>query len=233
MDGRADVLAAIHADERLGAIHAEAAARMGADPDPGHDLEHALRVALWTVRLAEAEAEGGVDPAEAIAAALLHDVVNLPKDHPERASASARSAELAGELLPEHGFDPEATTRITDAIRDHSFSRGATPTTPLGRALQDADRLEALGALGLCRTLSTGAKMGAVYAHPEDPFGEDRPLDDRRYTVDHFYEKLLRLPESLQTEAGRREATKRAAFLERFLVQLGEELGVPARLTRS
>ena len=231
MDGRADVLAAIEADERLAAIHAEAAARMGADPDPGHDLEHALRVALWTVRLAEAE--GGVDPAEAIAAALLHDVVNLPKNHPERATASERSADLARRLLPRHGFHDAATERVAEAIRDHSFSGGATPRTTLGRALQDADRLEALGALGLCRTLSTGAKMGAVYAHPEDPFGEDRALDDRRYTVDHFYEKLLGLPQTLQTEAGRREAAKRTAFLEQFLVQLGEELGVPARLTRS
>jgi len=231
MDGRADVLAAIAADRRLRAIRDEAERRMGTDPDPGHDLEHALRVALWTVTLGESE--GGVNRAEAIAAALLHDVVNLPKDHPERSSASERSAAVARALLLANDFDAEATERVVEAIRDHSFSRGATPTTPLGRALQDADRLEALGALGLCRTLSTGAKMGAVYAHPEDPFGEDRALDDRRYTVDHFYAKLLRLPATLQTAAGRAEAAKRAAFLERFLVQLGEELGVPARLTRS
>lgn len=231
METRDDVLAAIEADERLVAIREEAARRMGADPDPGHDLEHALRVALWTVRLGASE--GGVDRAEAIAAALLHDVVNLPKDHPERSSASARSAEVARGLLTRHGFDSAAVERIVEAIRDHSFSRGATPTTVLGRALQDADRLEALGALGLCRTLSTGAKMGAVYAHPEDPFAERRALDDRRYTVDHFYAKLLRLPETLRTEAGRAEARARAAFLERFLVQLGAELGVRARLTRN
>ncbi len=231
MDGRADVLRAIAADPRLAAIREEAARRMGADPDPGHDLEHAMRVALWTVRLADSE--GGVDTAEAIAAALLHDVVNLPKDHPERASASARSADLARELLPRHGFDDAATERVAEAIRDHSFSRGATPATGLGRALQDADRLEALGALGLCRTLSTGAKMGAVYAHPEDPFATGRELDDRRYTVDHFYAKLLTLPETMLTEAGRAEARRRTAFLERFLEQLGEELGVTARLTRS
>lgn len=73
METRDDVLAAIEADERLVAIREEAARRMGADPDPGHDLEHALRVALWTVRLGASE--GGVDRAEAIAAALLHDVV--------------------------------------------------------------------------------------------------------------------------------------------------------------
>lgn len=230
MEDRAAVLAAIDADPRLSAIRAEVAERMAADPDPGHDLEHALRVARWTVRLGEAE---GVDPAEAIAAALLHDVVNLPKDHPERATASERSAALARELLPRHDFDPGATERIACAIRDHSFSRGATPTSALGKALQDADRLEALGALGLCRTLSTGAKMGASYAHPTDPFAEDRALEDRRYTVDHFYAKLLALPETMLTDAGRAEARHRAAFLERFLVQLGEELGVPARLTRS
>lgn len=226
MEDRAAVLAAIDADPRLSAIRAEVTERMAADPDPGHDLEHALRVARWTFRLG---APAGVDRSEAIAAALLHDVVNLPKDHPERASASERSADLARALLPRHGFGAAATERIAEAIRDHSFSRGATPTSPLGRALQDADRLEALGALGLCRTLSTGAKMGAAYAHPTDPFAKERALDDRRYTVDHFYAKLLSLAETMRTEGGRAEAQRRTAFLEAFLAQLGDELGVPAR----
>ena len=80
-----------------------------------------------------------------------------------------------------------------------------------------ADRLEALGALGLCRTLSTGARMGARYFHPQDPWAQDRELDDRAFTVDHFFTKLLRLAPTLQTEAGRAEAHRRAAFMERFV----------------
>lgn len=193
------------------------------DGDPGHDLAHALRVALWTVRLGEETLSGR----EAIAAALLHDVVNVPKSSPERGEASALSARRAGELLPSCGFGPAAVTRIAEAIEDHSYSRGAVPRSALGRALQDADRLEALGALGVLRTASCGARMGASYVDPRDPWATGRALDDRRYTIDHFFVKLLRLEETLHTEAGRAEARRRTAFLRAFLEELGEELGEP------
>lgn len=196
------------------------------DDDPGHDLAHALRVALFAARIGRSV---GADPREAVAAALLHDVVNLPKNHPDRAQASTLSAAKAAALLPDLGFSPEATGRICRAIRDHSFSRGATPEEPLGKALQDADRLEALGAIGLFRCISTGVRMGARYFHAEDPFAATRPLDDLAFSVDHFYTKLLRLPATFLTEEGRREAEKRAAFLEATLVQLADELGAEPR----
>ena len=204
---------------RLAPLRDAVARRMGADLDPGHDLEHALRVASWTCRL-----DPTLDRTEAVAAALLHDVVNLPKDHPERASAGERSADLARQLMARQGFDAAAIDRVAEAIAAHGYSRGVVPESPLGRALQDADRLEALGALGLCRTLSTGARMGARYFHPRDPWAMDRPLDDRAFTVDHFYTKLLKLPDTLLTEAGRTEARRRARFLEGFLMQLRTEL---------
>ena len=165
---------------------------------------------------------------EAVAAALLHDAVNPPKDSPKRARASERSAALARERLHALGFAPESVTRIADAIRDHSFSRGAVPATPLGCALQDADRLEALGAIGLLRCISTGVRMGGAWFEADDPWAEIRPLDDTRYSVDHFFTKLLKLPATMRTVAGRAEAERRAAFLRDFLSRLGEELGRPA-----
>ncbi len=216
-------------DEALSAVAAHGLsallehARAVLDDDPGHDLEHCLRVAGWTLRCAE----GRVDPREAIAAALLHDVINVPKDDPRRAQASGLSAEEARRVLPAHGLDPASIERIAEAIEDHSYSRGAIPRSELGRALQDADRLEALGALGLCRTISTGTRMGARYFDAGDPWARERALDDRRYSVDHFFTKLLRLAPTLHTEVGRREALRRAAFLERFLDQLADELGLP------
>lgn len=218
---------AIEADPALAAIAAHVVPRLA--DDPGHDLDHCLRVALWTLRL------GGeaVDPRQAIAAALLHDVVNPPKSSPERTLASERSADEARRLLPPLGFDADAVEEVALAIRDHSFSRGATPTRPLGQALQDADRLEALGAMGLMRTISTGAQMGARYFHSADPFAESRPLDDRTHSVDHFFTKLLGLPATMNTDAGRREAERRAAFLEAFLRQLATELGVEAPVSRT
>ena len=220
--------ARIAADPALATLLAEARARDAAGPhDPTHDVAHAMRVADWTLRLAGAE----VDAREAFAAALLHDAVNPPKDSPERALASARSAERARERLPALGFAPEAVARIADAIRDHSFSRGAVPATPLGRALQDADRLEALGAIGLLRCISTGVRLGGEWFHAEDPWAEARPLDDTRYSVDHFFTKLLLLPATMCTEAGRAEAERRAAFLREFLARLAEELGRAAPRT--
>ena len=215
------------ADPALATLLAEARAREAADVvrDPTHDVAHSLRVAHWTLRLGGA----AVDGREAVAAALLHDAVNPPKDSPERARASERSADLARERLPALGFAPDAVARITDAIRDHSFSRGAVPATALGRALQDADRLEALGAIGLLRCISTGVRMGGQWFHASDPWARERELDDASYSVDHFYTKLLRLPDSMCTDAGRTESARRAEFLRVFLAQLGAELGRPAR----
>lgn len=192
--------------------------------DPAHDLAHSLRVALWTLRLCGASA----DPRECIAAALLHDVVNVPKNAPDRAQASERSAAVAREALAALDFRPEAIERICDAIATHSYSRGATPRSALGRALQDADRLEALGALGAARCFATGAQLGARLVHEDDPWASSRQLDDRAYSVDHFFTKLLGLPETLCTEAGRAEARRRADFLRVYLEQLASELDCPA-----
>lgn len=217
--------ARIAADPGLRMLHDELERR--ADGDAAHDVAHCLRVAEWTLRIGADE----VDAREAIAAALLHDIVNLPKDHPERASASALAAEEARRLLPMAGFDDVAVQRIAEAVRDHSYSRGAQPHSVLGRALQDADRLEALGALGLLRTAATGARLGAAFAHPSDPWARARELDDLRYTVDHFFTKLLGLPRTMCTEAGRAEAQRRVRFMEQFLDQLARELGEPRTAT--
>lgn len=179
-----------------------------------------MRVARWTLRLGGAD----VDAREAIAAALLHDAVNPPKNDPERAHASERSAALTTARLPALGFSAAATQRVADAVRDHSFSRARTPATALGRALQDADRLEALGAIGLLRVIGTGVALDAAWFDEEDPWAEHRALDDARYSVDHFFAKLLKLPATMQTAAGRLEAERRAVLLRAFLAALGEEL---------
>jgi uncharacterized protein len=193
------------------------------DPDPGHDLAHFLRVAFWTTRIGGSS----VQPREAIAAALLHDIINVPKNSPLRTQASQLCAEEAEKILPDYGFSKEAIQRISEAIRCHSFSRGEKPTTPLAKALQDADRLEALGSIGIMRCISVGSKMGTGYFHSNDPWAKNRALDDKRYSIDHFFVKLLKLPESMTTEAGRIEAQRRADTMRIFLERLGEELGEP------
>ena len=228
------LLARIAEDPVLAALLAEARARDAAlaVPDPAHDTAHLLRVALWTLRLGAAEAAGAggaepLDPQEAVAAALLHDAVHVPKDSPDRARASELAAEFATHRLATLGFAPDAVVRIAAAVRDHSFSRGAVPADALGRALQDADRLEALGAIGWLRCIATGVRMQAEWFHADDPWAAARTLDDRRYSVDHLFTKLLGLPATMRTAAGRVEAERRAAFLRAFAAQLGDELGAP------
>jgi len=220
-----ELLARIAADPALATLLDEARDRDAAHavPDPTHDAAHLLRVALWTLRLGARE----VDPREAIAAALLHDAVHVPKNSPERAKASERSAEFAAVRLVALGFPPDSVARIAGAVRDHSFSRGAVPETDLGRALQDADRLEALGAIGLLRTISTGVRMGGEWFHAKDPFAHGRDLDDTKYSVDHFFAKLLGLPATMRTGEGRVEAQRRKALLRTFLNALADELEEP------
>lgn len=193
------------------------------DEDSAHDRGHLLRVARWTLILVQGEVSARI----CIAAALLHDAVNVPKDSPLRAQASQLSAQHTRQRLEALGFPEAEILQAEDAVLNHSFSRGQQPSTRLGRALQDADRLEALGAVGLWRTAAVGYQMNAAFADLRDPWAMERPLQDRTFSVDHFFTKLLRLPDSLHHEAARQEAQRRVALMVDFLHQLGHELGEP------
>lgn len=223
---RSELLERIARDTVLSRVFSQVR-ELSAD-DAAHDVEHLLRVALQTLKLAGPE----VELRSAVCAALLHDVVNLPKNHPERARASQWSAQKARELLQSEALEPAQLDAIAEAIEDHSFSSGRRPRSALGEALQDADRLEALGALGIARTFSTGVRLGAQYFHADDPWAEARALDDRAFSIDHFFTKLLALPQTLCTEAGRIEAARRAEILKAFLLALADEIGVPLRADR-
>jgi uncharacterized protein len=191
--------------------------------DAAHDLAHCFRVADWTLRIAG----GVVAPRLCVAAALLHDVVNIPKNRADRATASEQSADAARTLLGALGLADADVALVAAAIRDHSFTRGAVPESLLGEALQDADRLEALGVIGTFRCIATGVRFDAAFFDDADPWAEHRPLDDKRFSIDHFFTKLLRLPATFRTEIGRREAERRAAFMRQLLDQLATELEHP------
>lgn len=214
--------------------HQDLIARLEAEflaHDPGtdasHDIHHARRVMRTALSLACAEGEG--DETVLIAAAYLHDWVNLPKNHPDRARASALSAEAAVPILAQLGFAPPKIEATCHAILAHSFSAGIPPETLEARVLQDADRLEALGAIGLARVFSISGALGRPLFDGDDPFAQHRPLDDSRYAIDHFSVKLLKLPETMQTAAGRTLANERADVLQRFLSDLAKELGSDVR----
>lgn len=192
-----------------------------------HDRYHVERVYRWALRLAP---EAGADLDHAGAMALVHDVALVPKDSPERALGGERSALLASDVLRAAGYDEAAVTAIADAVRTSSWSRGLAPAGPLGVVLQDADRLDALGAIGLCRNLacaqfmSSPAHPGRFY-DPLDPGAKSgRPLDDRRQAVDHLPAKLLKLAAGMRLPSARREAQRRHDFLLAFLDELQREL---------
>jgi uncharacterized protein len=211
----------IAADATLSALLRIVERRM--EVDAAHDVAHCLRVADWTIRIT-----GGDVPVRlSVAAALLHDIVNVPKNHPDRDRASERSAAEAREVVRELRFDAPEIELVAQAILDHSFTRGTVPGSFLGKALQDADRLEALGVIGTFRCIATGVRLDAAFFDVNDPWAEHRPLDDKRFSVDHFFVKLLKLPLMFHTDAGRREATRRVAIMRDLLVALGDELGRP------
>lgn len=189
--------------------------------DAAHDLEHIRRVVTNARRLCLAE---GADWRIVMPAAWLHDCVIVPKSSPDRTQASRFAAAQAVVWLEESGWPYGRLEEICHAIEAHSFSAGMETRTLEARVLQDADRLDALGAVGLARTLMLGAEMKREFYHPSDPFCEQRAADDGIYTLDHLYCKLLTLEGTMKTESGRREAGRRTEFLREFLEQLGNEL---------
>jgi uncharacterized protein len=193
--------------------------------DGAHDMGHLRRVYKTAVRINEQEGAKG-DPLVLLAACYFHDLVSLPKNHPDRSQSSRLSAEAAGKLLVEdfNGFPRDKIANIQHAILAHSFSAGIPPETYEAKVLQDADRMEALGAIGIARTFYTAGIMHSRMFHEDDPMGLHRELDDRAYSLDHFQVKLLQLPAMMQTEAGKKMAEERAALLIRFREQMVREV---------
>ena len=193
-----------------------------------HDAPHVLRVYRWCLKLAK---ELGADEDLAGAAGLVHDLVAIPKNHPDRPLGGERSAEAAGGILGTAGYDQDECAAVVEAVRTSSWSRGRAPTSPVGSVLQDADRLDAIGAWGIARTFSTGQHMAqkdsaSSYHHPHDPwFRDDRTLNDRCYVVDHFYAKLLSLAYSMHSQTARTEGLRRHTFMLQFLGEMAYDRG--------
>ena len=189
--------------------------------DPGHGLLHLKRVVGTAIALAVAE---GARMDIVLPAAWLHDCVHVAKDSPDRKRASRLAATHASEFLERAGYPAACLPGIRHAIEAHSYSAGIPPTTVEAKIVQDADRLDALGAIGIARCIAVGAALGRSLYEPDDPFCERRAADDSGASVDHFYTKLLGLAGTMQTPAGRFEAERRTEFLRAFIAQLRSEI---------
>ena len=167
----------------------------------GHDAGHTLRVYRSAMRIAQGES--GCKPIVVALAALLHDADDHKLFSTEN-NANARA------FLVDRGIDPDTTERVCRAINAVSFSknRGRRPDTPEGRIVQDADRLDAIGAVGVARTFAYGGEHG-------------RSMES---SIEHFHEKLLLLRDELNTDAARELAEPRHAFLEAFLAEYEQEI---------
>ena len=195
--------------------------------DLAHDRQHIFRVYTWAIKLAP---EANADPDLCGAAALLHDLINIPKESVDRPLGSELSAIEGAKYLPLSGYTKEETHTIVNGIRTCSWSKGLAPTNPVGIVLQDADRLDAIGALGIMRNIacaqamSSRGKSGCFY-HVTDPLGQsERKLDDKTYAIDHFSIKLLRLVDGIRLPTAIQEAKKRHATMIDFLSALDREV---------
>ncbi|KAA3657867.1 MAG: HD domain-containing protein [Chloroflexi bacterium] len=189
--------------------------------DGAHKLDHVHRVVKSAKQLAAVE---NADLSVVIPAAWLHDCVIMPKDSWRRNQASQMAAKAAGGFLQASGYETELIPAIEHAIAAHSFSAKIPPETIEAKVVQDADRLDAIGAIGIARCIIVGASFGRPLYHPDEPFAQQRQLDDKQYSIDHFYVKLFKLLETMQTDAGRAEAERRTQFMRDFLAQLKSEI---------
>ena len=192
------------------------------DTDAAHDIAHIERV-VQNAEVIHLEESG--DNEIVTAAAWLHDCVILPKNHPDRKKASTLAAQKAADFLGAIDFPANKIPAVAHAIEAHSFSAGIRPKTIEAKIVQDADRLDALGAIGIARCFSVGGELNNPMYHPDDPFAKSREPDDSKWTVDHFYKKLFRLPDLLNTEAAKKIAAERVVYMKSFLDQMSKEVG--------
>ncbi|QKJ87602.1 Hydrolase [Paramixta manurensis] len=191
--------------------------------DKAHDIAHLHRVWLTAQRIMQGTE---ANPLVVLAACYFHDVVNLPKNHPERHLASSQAAIETRRILQTTfpDFPAELTAAVMHAVQAHSFSAGITPETLEAKIVQDADRLESLGAIGLARVFYTSGALQRPLFDSNDPLGKARELDDTKWTLDHFQKKLFTLPGTMQTEEGKRLARHNVDFLVTFMAKLCAEL---------
>ncbi len=191
------------------------------DEATGHDWFHVERVVAMTQRLA---LEEGADEAVTLLAALLHDIGDI--------KLTGDASTLLGvptTIMDEHGVSADVRDRVLAVISEISFAgKHTSPTTLEAQVVQDADRLDALGAIGIARCFAYGGHKGRVLWNPDEP-----PLseftDKQAYynhqgsSLNHFDEKLFKLKDHFNTTTAKRIAAERDAFLHEFYIRFKDE----------
>ena len=207
--------------EKFEALFENKVKTIATSDDPAHDILHFRRVVKSAKQIAKAE-KANLDVV--VPAAWLHDLVNVPKNDARRSQASKLSAEAAVLFLKEISYPEIFFNDIAHAIEAHSFSANIQTRSLESQVVQDADRLDSIGAIGLARCFATAAAMKRPFYAEEDAFCEKRTPDDSLYTIDHFFKKLLILEEKINTASAKIIAKKRTEYLKNYLNILKEEI---------
>lgn len=199
-----------------------------ASDDPSHDILHSKRVVRTAVQLCKAE---NARMEIVLPAAWLHDLVNVPKDDPRRKQASRLSAQAAWEFLKSVDYSSDLLPEVAHAIEAHSFSAGIDPRTIEAQIVQDADRLDGIGAIGIARCFVVAGLLKRSLYSEDDPFCEERKPQDSDYTIDHFYQKLFVVARSLKTKAAKADGQKRLKVMQNYIDSLKQEIGIESHVS--
>ena len=190
--------------------------------DNSHDINHSLRVLKNAEYIADIE---NADLDIVIPAAIFHDIICYPKNSPKSKDSAYESAVFASKILNDiTEYPKDKIPKVFESIAKCSFTKGEIPDFIEGKILQDADRIEATGAISIMRTFASAGIMHSMFYNPEDPFCEEREPDPLKYAVDLFYARLLKVKDTMHTEAGKALAEKRNLVLNQFLESLKEEI---------
>lgn len=186
---------------------------------PAHDWHHVQRVAALAETLA---AEYDPDERILFSAVWLHDIGRGREDRGDIDDHAAWGAEEAARLLDGFDVTDSEIEAIQHCIRAHRFSNDVEAETLEAKLLSDADNLDALGAVGIGRVFCYGAEHGQPMHDPDVPIEADETRSGAT-SVNHFYKKIFRLPARMYTDAGRRMAEERRAFVEAFVERFEAE----------
>ena len=189
--------------------------------DPAHDFMHIMRVYKNAEKICKLEK---VDMKLVLVSVLLHDIVKKTDSDKRSKSSADLSADKAILILKKLQFSENDIIIVAEAIRNHSFTKNKISKSTEGRILQDADRLDALGAIGIARVFSVSGSKKRQFYQLNDPFSKNREPNDKKWALDHFFNKLLVLEKYMNTKTGKIEAKKRTIVLKNYLDSLKKEI---------
>ena len=189
--------------------------------DPAHDFEHIMRVYKNAEKICKTEK---ANKKLVLISVLLHDIVKIPHSSKSSKSSADVSAEKSKVILKKLNMTQEEINVISEAIRNHSFTKKKVSNSIEGRILQDADRLDAIGSIGISRAFCISGVKNRPFYNPDNPFAKKRKLDDKKWALDHFFKKLLLLEKQMNTKSAKIEAKRRTKILRKFLDDLKLEI---------